>query len=54
MFNYADMNVYDPSSDGEDSSTTALRLQRLSNVAEPGLWVFRVDEENIQSGGQYK
>ena len=46
------MNVYDPMSESEDHSTTALRLQRLSNVAEPGLWVFRVDEAIIQSGGQ--
>ena len=28
-------------------------LQRLSNVAEPGLWVFRVDGPSVLSGGIY-
>ena len=45
------MNIYDPSSDGGSTSTHALRLQSLSNVGEPGLWVFRVDEGDILSGG---
>ena len=45
------MNVFDPSSDNGTTSTQALRLQSLSNVGEPGLWVFRVDERDIQSGG---
>ena len=47
------MNVYDPSSDVGSTSTQALRLQSLSNVGEPGLWVFRVGEGDIQSGGEY-
>ena len=29
----------------------AVLLQRLSNVAEPGLWVFKVDGLSIESGG---
>ena len=47
------MNIYNPSSDVGSTSTHALRLQSLSNVGEPGLWVFRVGEGDIQSGGEY-
>ena len=47
----ADNTVYDPSSEAGDRPAQALSLQRLSNVAEPGLWAFRVDGTSIESGG---
>ena len=46
-----DNSVYDPSSETGGRPAQALSLQRLSNVAEPGLWAFRVDGTAIQSGG---
>ena len=48
-----DGSVYDPSSDSGSRSAQALSLQRVSNVAQPGLWAFRVDGTSIQSGGVY-
>ena len=45
--------VYDPGSGSSTRSEQALLLQRLSNVAEPGLWVFRVDGTSVVSGGMY-
>ena len=47
----ADNNGYSPSSENSSRSERALSLQDLSNVAESGLWVFRVDGATIQSGG---
>ena len=38
---------------GSTRSDQALLLQRLSNVAESGLWVFRVDGPFVVSGGTY-
>ena len=39
------------------SSTTMpedmLALQRLSNVGDPGLFVFRIDPHSLQLGGIY-
>ena len=53
-FLYADDTAYDPSSDaGGNATTRALLLQRLSNVAESGVWAFRVDGSTIESGGTY-
>ena len=49
----ADNTVYDPSSENDDRPAQALSLQRLSNVAEPGLWAFRVDGASILSGGMH-
>ena len=45
--------LYDPGSGSSTRSEQALLLQRLSNVAEPGLWVFRVDGTSVVSGGTY-
>ena len=45
--------VCDPGSGNSTRSDQALLLQRLSNVAEPGLWVFRVDGPSVVSGGTY-
>ena len=41
----------DPDSGSSTRSVQALLLQTLSNVAEPGLWVFRVDGPSVVSGG---
>ena len=45
--------VCDPGSGNSTRSEQALLLQRLSNVAVPGLWVFRVDGPSVVSGGTY-
>ena len=45
--------MYDPGSGSSTRSEQALLLQTLSNVAEPGLWVFRVDGPSVVSGGMY-
>ena len=45
--------LYDTGSGSSTRSDQALLLQRLSNVAEPGLWVFRVDGTSVVSGGMY-
>ena len=51
VFLAADNSVYDPSSGSAEHSERALSLQSFSNVAEAGLWVFRVDGAEIESGG---
>ena len=45
--------MYDQGSGNGTRSDQALLLQTLSNVAEPGLWVFRVDGTSVVSGGTY-
>ena len=44
-------NTFDLNTD--NYNVDALTLRRLSNVAEAGLWAFRVDGESIVSGGTY-
>ena len=41
----------DPDSGSSTTSDQALLLLKLSNVAEPGLWVFRMDGSSVVSGG---
>ena len=41
----------DPGSGSSTRSDQALLLLKLSNVAEPGLWVFRMDGTSVVSGG---
>ena len=48
-----DNSAYNLSSEAATTEERALALERLSNVAEPGLWVFRVDTATILSGGTY-
>ena len=43
--------MYDPSSGSAEHSERALSLQSFSNVAEAGLWMFRVDGAEVESGG---
>ena len=49
----SDDRALDPSSMMVNHSTRALSLESLSNVAESGIWAFRVDGAIIQSGGMY-
>ena len=48
-----DNSAYNLSSEAATTEEHALALERLSNVAEPGLWVFRIDTATILSGGEY-
>ena len=47
----ADNTAYDPSSESNGTADWALSLERLSNVARTGLWIFRVDDTYMMSGG---
>ena len=51
IFCIADNTAYDPSPESDGTADWALSLERLSNVARTGLWVFRVDGTYMMSGG---